>query len=75
MKWNGVSDKNKQKIEKQTTKIANKVLKKNNVKVGFKTKAMFMLMRMMQKVNFGSGDADRAYWEKNGWLDKERPWK
>ena len=28
MKWNGVSDKNKQKIEKQTTKIANKVLKK-----------------------------------------------
>lgn len=40
-----------------------------------KTKAIFMLMRMMQKANFGSGEADRAYWEKNGWLDKERPWR
>ena len=34
-----------------------------------------MLMRMMQKANFGSGEADRAYWEKNGCLDKERPWR
>ena len=74
MNWNGVNDKKKKKIEKDATKIANKVLKKKLVKVGFKTKAIFMLMRMMQKANFGSGDADRAYWEKNGWLDKERPW-
>ena len=75
MNWKGVNDKKIQKIEKDTTKIANKVLKKKNVKVGVKTKALFMLMRMMQKANFGSGEADRAYWEKNGWLDKERPWR
>ncbi|MBQ9764833.1 MAG: NAD(P)H-dependent oxidoreductase [Lachnospiraceae bacterium] len=75
MNWNGVNDKKKQKIERDTTKIANKVLKKKNVKVGLKTKAMFMLMRMMQKADFGSGEADRAYWEKNGWLDRERPWR
>jgi hypothetical protein len=29
---------------------------------------------MMQKANMMSGDADRAYWEENGWLSKERPW-
>ena len=33
-----------------------------------------MLMRMMQKANMMSGDADRAYWEEKGWLGKERPW-
>lgn len=75
MKWDGISDKKKQKIEKDTTKIANKILKKKNVKVGIKTKVIFMLMRMMQKGNMGSGDADRTYWENEGWLASARPWK
>lgn len=75
MNWNGVNDKRKQKIEKDVKKIANKVLKKKVTRVGVKTKAIFMLMRMMQKGNMGAGETDRAYWEKNGWLDKERPWK
>ena len=75
MKWDGIKDKKKQKIEKNTTKIANKILKKKNVKVGIKTKVIFMLMRMMQKGNMGSGDADRAYWENEGWLANARPWK
>ena len=75
MKWDGIRDKKKQKIEKDTTKIANKILKKKNVKVGIKTKVIFMLMRMMQKGNMGSGDADRAYWENEGWLANTRPWK
>jgi hypothetical protein len=74
MNWNGVKEKKKQKIEKDITKIADKVLKKTNVKVGFKTKAMFMLMRMMQKGNMGSSEVEKTYWEKNGWLDKGRPW-
>ena len=34
-----------------------------------------MLMRMMQKANFGSGEADKKYWEDKGWLGKNRPWK
>ena len=75
MNWNGVKEKIKQKIEKDTSKIAKKVLSKKNVKVGIKTKVIFMLMRMMQKANFGSGEADRKYWEEKGWLGKNRPWK
>jgi hypothetical protein len=43
--------------------------------LGIKTKAIFMLMRMMQKANFGSGEADKKYWEEKGWLGKNRPWK
>ena len=55
--------------------IANKVLRKKKVKVGIKTKALFMIMRMMQNGGMGSSEGDRAYWEQNGWLEKERPWR
>ena len=75
MNWTGVADKKKQKIEKDTIKIANKVLKRKRVKAGLKTKALFMMMRMMQKKDWGSGEAEKMYWDKNGWLGKERPWK
>lgn len=75
MNWTGIADKKKQKIEKDTTKIANKVLKRKRVKAGLKTKALFMMMRMMQKKDWGSGEAEKMYWDKNGWLGKGRPWK
>ena len=75
MNWTGVADKKKEKIEKDTTRIANKVLKRKRVKAGLKTKALFMMMRMMQKKDWGSGEAEKMYWDKNGWLGKEKPWK
>ena len=75
MNWDGIRDRKKQKIEKAASRIAAKVLRKDHVKAGLRTKALFMLMRMMQKANLGSGEADRSYWESNGWLAKERPWK
>ena len=75
MNWDGVSEKKSKKIEKDTTRIAQRLSRKKRVKAGIKTKAIFSLMRMMQKADLGSGEADRSYWEKSGWLGKERPWK
>ena len=75
MNWDGVSEKKKQKIEKDTIRIAQRLSRKKSVKAGIKTKVMFSLMRMMQKADFGSGEADKSYWEKSGWLGKERPWR
>ena len=75
MNWDMVSKKNKAKIEKAADKIAKKLSTGKKPKVSIKTKALFDIMRMMQVKNMGSGDADRNYWEKNGWLDKKRPWK
>ena len=75
MNWNGVTDKKKEKIEKDTTRIAKKVLKGKHVKVSVKTKSLFMMMRMMQKAGLGSSEAEREYWEQAGWMDKARPWK
>ncbi|MCR5460259.1 MAG: NAD(P)H-dependent oxidoreductase [Acetatifactor sp.] len=75
MNWNGVREKKKRKIEKDTEWIAQRLLRKKHVTAGIRTKVMFSLMRMMQKADFGSGEADKAYWESCGWLGKERPWR
>ena len=75
MNWDSIRDRKKLKIEKATAKIARKVLRKDHEKPGLRTKGLFMLMRMMQKANMMSGEHDRAYWEKQGWLEKERPWR
>ena len=71
MNWNAVADKKKEKIDKDTTKLADKVLKKKHVKAGIKTKVLFMMMRMMQKMGWGSSDSEKVYWEQKGWLGKE----
>ncbi|MBR0413101.1 MAG: NAD(P)H-dependent oxidoreductase [Eubacterium sp.] len=72
--WNGVSDKKKNQIEKTTDSIARKINVNNgNVKPGVKTKAMFHIMRMLQKN--GWNEADVKYWKEKGWRDKKRPWK
>lgn len=75
MNWDAVSEKKKMKIEKDTTRIANKIIKRKRVKVGIKTKAVFMAMRMMQKNGMGSSEAEKIYWEQNGWFGKARPWR
>ncbi len=74
MSWEQVAIGKKCKIEKDMEKMANSI-KKGKVRVGIKTKFMFNIMRMMQIKGWGSGDAEKEYWSKSGWLDKERPWK
>lgn len=72
--FDGISDKKKKKIEKTTTKIAKKINKKyGKVKPGFKTKAFFFIMHLMQKNGWNQLDVD--YWKAKGWTGKKRPWK
>lgn len=75
MNWDMVSEKKKQQIEKATDKIAGKLSTGKKPKVSLKTKALFGIMRMMQVKNMGSGEADKNYWEENGWTSGNRPWK
>ncbi|MBP5445135.1 MAG: flavodoxin family protein [Acholeplasmatales bacterium] len=73
--FDDLKDKKKRKIEKKTDKLAKKIKKKNGkVKPGFKTKAFFSIMRMIEKNN-GTTEKDAIYWKSNGWLEKKRPWK
>lgn len=66
----------KKKINQKTTLLASKIKKKYEKKKfqpGVKTKALFYMMRMMQR--FGWNEADTSYWKKQGWTGKNRPWK
>ncbi len=75
MNWDMISEKNKSKIEKTTDKIAKGLSRTPKPKVSIKTKALFGIMRMIQVKGMGSSEVEKNYWEKNGWLSKERPWK
>lgn len=73
-KWQDASEKNKNTIDRDLSAIAKKIRKSyGKVKPGIKTKAIFNIMRLLQKKGLNKTDAD--YWREKGWLDKNRPWK
>ena len=74
MNWEQVSHEKKQKINADIAKLA-KTVQHAKIHVGIKTRFMFHIMRMMQIKDLGSGESEKEYWKKNGWLDKKRPWK
>ena len=73
--YDSMKDKKKKKIEKNINKIAKKINKKDGkVKPGFKTKAFFSIIRLIEKGS-GTTELDQKYWKEQGWLGKKRPWK
>lgn len=75
MNWQGVSEKKKEKIHGDTTKIAKRLTSAKKPAVGIKTRFLFNMMAMIQKKGWGSSSVEKEYWEKNGWLGSIRPWK
>lgn len=75
MSWDGVNEKKKVKIEKDTAKLARKLSVGKKTPVGIKTRFMFKVMGVMQSAGMGSSPVEKEYWEQNGWLGKKRPWK
>jgi len=75
MSWDGVNEKKKAKIEKDTAKLARKLSVGKKPSVGIKTRFMFKVMGAMQSAGMGSSPVEKEYWEQNGWLGKKRPWK
>lgn len=72
--WKGVNEKKRRSIEKNTSRIAKKVLTHaGTVKPGMKTKLFFGIMRLLQKNGFNKADAQ--YWKEKGWTGKKRPWR
>jgi len=73
--WQGVSEKNRAKIEKAVRKLSPKIRKGvGKVTPSLKTKLLFYGVRLMQK-RMSFNPADSEYWQKQGWLGKARPWK
>ncbi|MGL5067598.1 MAG: flavodoxin family protein [Sarcina sp.] len=73
--WDGVSEKNKLKIQKNVAKISNKIVKnKSRIVPPVKTKGLFLGMKLLHKKGQFS-ENDKAYWNDRGWLNKTKPWK
>ena len=75
--WEQVSEKKKQKIEKDMTRLARKVAGAAVGKPSPYIRFMFLLMSSMKKTSTEDcyDAAEAAYWRANGWLDGKRPWK
>lgn len=73
--WNEVSESIKDKIEQQTSLVAQKVVRNiSKVSPGFKTKFLFGIMRKMQIKNYWN-ITDKNYWQEKGWIAARRPWQ
>ena len=74
MKWEDVTAKTKDKIERDMDALASKIkANQGRVKPPLKTRIFFPVMSMVLKMRPDSVDA--KYWKEKGWLDGKRPWK
>lgn len=72
--WNEVPEKKKQKIERITDKISEKLRKDSfKPKASLKARVFFTFVRIMMKK--GWNPADMEYWNAKDWTGKKRPWK
>ena len=75
IKWDGISDKKKAEIEKNTSELAKKIrATAGHVSPGPKTKGLFNVIRIANS-KIASSPADNNYWKKKGWFGNKRPWK
>ena len=72
--WEQISEKKLKKIDKATTRIARKIIRRNGkAKPTIGAKLFFAIMRLLQKN--GWNPKDKEYWKEKGWTEKKRPWK
>lgn len=72
--WERVSGKKKRCIDGKLCRLARKIrANRGHIRPSIKTKAVFAVMRQMQK--HGWNEADIDYWREKGWTEKKRPWK
>lgn len=78
--WEKLPEKKRKRMARKVESLADKFAKINYVKPAHTklvTKIKFNLCRLIQKKvqKAGNGGLDCKYWQENGWLDKNRPWK
>ena len=78
--WDKLSESKRKRLTKGINKLARRFSKINYKKpahTSFATKIKFKLCRMIQKkvLKSGKGGLDCKYWQENGWLSQNRPWK
>ncbi|MBP5236066.1 MAG: NAD(P)H-dependent oxidoreductase [Clostridia bacterium] len=72
--WESMPEKKKAVIIKDMKKLGKKLSVGKIPHVGIKTRALFRLMKGMQKADWGASPDEKQYWQENGWLDGKKPW-
>ena len=78
--WNKIDEKKKESFHKKLSSVAEKMHAIDYNKpahTGLMVKAKFYIVRMLQ-TSLGKQNpeyTDFKYWNENGWIGKERPWK
>lgn len=70
--WNEVSQKKKDKIEKDITRLADKI---KNTKAGRPSPYIRFMFNMMAAAKKNPDDPESEHWRSQGWLDGKKPWK
>lgn len=73
--WDEAKPEIKAKIARKAARLARQAAHAaGRAKPGMKTRLFFWMMRAMQ-TGAWSNPADRAHWQRQGWLGAARPWK
>jgi len=82
VKWDIVDDKKKDELHRRCKRIVKKIKQRKQVKPRLKVKVLFFVIKiahtMISKSEVKAGrkqTKDYLYWQENGWLDGEKPWK
>lgn len=74
MNWESISASKKEKIDRDTDRIAEKLSIRKKPAAGIKTRFVFTMMGMMHRKGWNSSPKETDYWKENGWLDGKKPW-
>lgn len=73
VEWEDVNEKKRISIEKATTSLANKIVRRyGKIKPAIKTRLFFYAMHFFQRK--GLSERDAKYWKEKGWTRNKRPW-
>ncbi|MDO4556539.1 MAG: NAD(P)H-dependent oxidoreductase [Lachnospiraceae bacterium] len=75
MNWQMVNPEIKDKIENKLSRLAAHMNCQKQPRVGIKTRFIFFVMKKMHAASWDASPTEKLYWESQGWLGKERPWK
>lgn len=74
VEWKDVNEKKRISIEKATTSLANKIIRRHGkIKPAIKTRLFFYAMHFFQRK--GLSERDAKYWKEKGWTGNKRPWQ
>ena len=75
MGFHMISEKKKEKIKKDMSRLARKLSSHKKAKAGIRLRFRFWFYGSLQKANWGASQSEKEYWKNKGWLTGTKPWR